>query len=55
MLRRIHNLLTGSGCVLLGIIGSDEKNWISLVGMFGNMPCGAMTPLAKYVSTSSSL
>ena len=40
MLRRIHPLLTGAGCVWLGIRGSDGKKLLSLAGMSGDMLWG---------------
>ena len=45
MLRRIHPLFPGSGCVCLGRRRSDGKELLSLAGMLGHMLWGAVSPL----------
>ena len=45
MLQRIHHWLTGAGFIVLDSIGSENKIWLSLVGVLGNMPWGAAVPL----------
>ena len=44
MLLRIHNRLPGAGCVLLISRGFDDKIWLIIVGMLGDMPWGTSVP-----------
>ena len=54
MFTRTHHQLPGSGCGLLGIIVSDDKIWLSIVGMLENIPWGDTVPLVLCVDTSVS-
>ena len=45
MLQMSHHLFSGRGCVLLDSRGSDDKRWLGLVGILGDMPWFAAVSL----------